>query len=261
MPRLTTNYSESLLTLIRSNDAPIDGVEVGPWLRSEKIRRIQQEFPDWPIQFHAGSFITRYRYWRGVLDRLTEYNSCTQSEWISLHIELLPIWVFLLSSRFGFHLNPPKAKQASDSFVRTLLQLKEVVELPIILENLPSLHQEKYAYAAEPSAISDIVRKTDSGLLLDIAHARVAASYRRMSVEAYLEKLPLERTKQIHVSGARVKDGYLQDTHEAMQDEDYSILKWVLGNSEPEVVTLEYFRELDSLQEQIWRLREMVPRQ
>ena len=79
-----------------------------------------------------------------------------------------------------------------------------------------------------------------------------------MAIENYVEKLPLERTTQIHVSGVREKDGHLQDAHEAMQDEDYAVLNWVLGKSEPKTITLEYFRELGKLREQLWKLRETI---
>ena len=258
MIRLTTNYSEALAKLIRFKDAPIDGIEVGPWFTLKKIKSLRQELPEWQFQYHASSFITRYQYWRGALSRLHVYLACTQSQWVSLHLELLPAKVYMLSSRFGLHLPPPKTGRAKDKFIRLLSDVIESVEIPIILENLTSLPQEKYFYAADPSTIAEIVETTSSGLLFDIAHARAAASYRGMSVERYMEKLPLERIVQIHVSGAREKDGYLQDAHEAMQDEDYAILNWVLGKSKPEVVTLEYIREMGKLREQLWRLREII---
>ena len=258
MIRLTTNYSEALAKLIRSKDAPIDGIEVGPWFTPEKIESLRQELPDFQFQYHASSFITRYQYQHKALNQLHAYLACTQSQWVSLHIELLPAHVYTLSSRFGLHLPQPKIERAKDKFMRQLSHVVESVKIPVILENLTSLPQEKYAYAANPSLISEIVETTNSGLLLDIAHARAAASYRGMSVESYLEKLPLERIVQIHVSGVREKGRYLHDTHEAMQDEDYAILNWVLEKSEPEVVTLEYIREMGKLREQLWRLREII---
>ncbi len=258
MPKLTTNYSESLVNLIRSNDAPIDGMEIGPWFHPETIRQIHREFSAYPIQFHASSFITRYRYWPRVFSRLTEYHRCTQSKWVSVHIELLFIGTFFMSSRFGLHFPPSDIKKAKNSFIHTLLKLKNAIKMPIILENLPTLPQKKYAYAANPSAISDIVRETDSGFLLDIAHARIASSYQGVSVEKYLENLPLERTIQIHLSGPRVIDGYLRDSHESMRNEDYAIFRWALERTNPKVVTLEYFRELSPLREQLWKLREII---
>jgi len=258
MIQLTANYSEALAELIRSGDVPIDGIEVGPWFTPEKIKSLQKEFPEWQFQFHASSFITRYQYRRGALNRLHEYLACTQSQWVSLHIELLPVHVYVLSSRFGLYLAPPKIERAKSKFMRLLSDVRDGMEIPAILENLPSLPQEKYAYSADPFLITEIVESTNSGLLLDIAHALAAASYRGMSVESYLEKLPLERIVQIHVSGVREKDGHLQDSHEAMQDEDYVILHWVLETSKPEVVTVEYIREVGRLREQLWRLREII---
>ena len=258
MIQLTANYSEALAKLICLKDAPIDGIEVGPWFTPGKIKSLQQELPELKFQYHASSFMTRYQYQRGALNRLHAYLTCTQSQWVSLHLELLPAQVYALSSRFGLHLPPPKIERARDKFIHLLSDVIESVEILVILENLTSLSQEKYFYAADPSLIAEIVETTNSGLLLDIAHARAAASYREMSVESYMEKLPLERIVQIHVSGAREKDGYLQDAHEAMQDEDYAILNWVLGKSKPEVVTLEYIREMGNLREQLWRLREII---
>lgn len=259
-PKLTANYSEALAKLIHSNDAPIDGIEVGPWFAPVKIRHLQNELPDLPFQFHASSFITRYKYQPGALNRLSEYLAVTQSQWVSLHVELLPVVVYVLSSRIGLHLSPLDVERTKSRFIRVLSKAKNELGLPVILENLPSLPHKKYAYAANPLEIKDIVETTDSGFLLDIAHARVAASYQGMNVELYLEKLPLERTIQIHISGVRNKNGYLKDTHETMQDEDYAILNWILERSKPKVVTLEYFREFELLREQLWKLRDIITR-
>jgi len=79
-----------------------------------------------------------------------------------------------------------------------------------------------------------------------------------MSVTSYIGKLPLEKTKQIHISGARKENGQWRDAHEALSPEDFQLLEWVLGNCDPIVVTLEYFRKKDTLREQILRLQEKI---
>lgn len=257
-PKLTANYSEALAALIQANDAPIDGIEVGPWFTPQRIRDIQREFLTWPLQFHASSLVARHPYRDRTLDRLHEYHACTQSKWISLHIEILPLYVYFLSSRFGLHLPPPDIEKAKSKFIDMVLRVKKAMELPVILENLASLPKAKYAFAATPSMLRDLVEKTDSGFLLDIAHARIAASYQQKDIERYLEELPLERTRQIHVSGPREKDGFLRDAHEEMQDEDYALLRWVLERCQPEVVTLEYFRERESLRRQLLKIRAVM---
>jgi uncharacterized protein (UPF0276 family) len=258
VPQLTVNYSDALVKLIRSGDAPIDGIEVGPWFTPKKIRRFQQELPEWPFHFHASSFISRSRYLPGTLNRLREYHSCTQNQWISVHIELLPLHVYLLGSRFGLHPNPPDFEHSKRKFVHLLERLKGFDGLPIILENLSSLPDEKYHYQAGPDIITEIMETTDSGLLLDISHARLAASFQGRHVRSYLEKLPLERMMQIHVSGIRKQFGRLRDAHESLQEEDYTLLKWVLGKCQPRVITLEYFRDQEPLRKQLSALREII---
>jgi uncharacterized protein (UPF0276 family) len=256
--QLTTNYSDPLVELIHANETPVDGIEVGPWFTPQKIRQLQKEFPTWRFYFHAGGLMWRYRSMNEALARLCEYLSHFQDPWVSLHIELLPLHVYLLSSRLGLNLPPPKPESAINKILERLSQVKAALEVPIILENLVSLPARKYAYAALPTTIREIVASTDSGLLLDLAHARVAASYQGMEVERYLQKLPLERVRQIHVSGARVQRGYLYDAHESLGVEDYALLKWTLERTQPQIVTLEYIRATEALREQLRNLREII---
>ena len=195
---------------------------------------------------------------KATLTQLTKYLKSINSPWLSLHIDLLPWYIFLLSKHLGLNLSPPDPKQAVRQFIEMLEEIKKVIAIPIILENLHSLQFEKYDYAANPKYITEIVNKTDSGFLLDIAHARIAATFQKQDLSSYIERLPLEKIEQIHVSGIRVKNGHIYDAHESLEDEDYQILKWILGISKPQIVTLEYFRKKELLREQILRLKEIV---
>jgi uncharacterized protein (UPF0276 family) len=125
----------------------------------------------------------------------------------------------------------------------------------------PPDRKKRYAFDSDPGLINEILVKTDCKMLLDLAHARVAASSRKMDVYDYLELLPLERVVQIHISGPRTHNGYLRDAHEPLQAVDYAVLEWVLARTEPRVLTLEYFKERRPLREQILRLRNMLERQ
>jgi uncharacterized protein (UPF0276 family) len=95
-------------------------------------------------------------------------------------------------------------------------------------------------------------------LLLDLGHARVAAMHHGLQPEAYLELLPLERTRQIHVSGPRLRGVCLYDAHEPLAEPDYALLEWTLARAHPDVVTLEYFRDREALREQIVRLQKIL---
>ncbi len=175
-----------------------------------------------------------------------------------LHIELLPLLVYRLGSRFGLNLPPPKPERARSKLVNQITGIQDALDVPIILENLASLPAKKYAYAASPATIREIVVGTGSGLLLDLAHAWVAASNQAMKDEQYLEKLPLEQVKQIHISGPRKQRDHLQDAHESLSEEDYALLDWTLQRTSPQIVTLEYIREPQALRQQLWQLREII---
>lgn len=121
---------------------------------------------------------------------------------------------------------------------------------------MPANRALKNGFESDSALIRRILDALDANLLLDLAHARVAAAFHPMDVRTYLTLLPLERVRQIHLSGAREVDGILQDAHETVSEADYDLLRWVLPRTRPEIVTLEYYRDdRPALKEMLVRLR------
>ena len=133
--------------------------------------------------------------------------------------------------------------------------LAAAIPVPLILENLDYCPGGAYEHICEPDFIAAVLNETDAGLLLDLAHARVSAARLGLPIEDYLGQLPLERVRQLHISGPRSRDGVLFDAHESLLDEDYALLEWVLRRTQPLALTLEYNREEAGLREQLIRLR------
>ncbi|HSQ27239.1 MAG TPA: DUF692 family protein [Anaerolineales bacterium] len=142
-------------------------------------------------------------------------------------------------------------------FLAEAEKLKDL-HLPLLIENMPSFESLKYRFEIDMTNIAGILESADADFLLDIVHAQVAASVLKLDVHQYLDGLPLQKVRQIHVSGTRPKNGVLYDAHEELQEEDYRLLRWVLKRSNPEMVTLEYSRQKDSLERQLKRLRELI---
>jgi uncharacterized protein (UPF0276 family) len=117
-----------------------------------------------------------------------------------------------------------------------------------------------------PDVIRAVIEETDCGLLLDVSHARIAAETLEMPVEDYLRALPLERVREMHVTGVQRfegtwltrmraagvpeievqrRAGQLQD-HLPMTDEDWKLLATILERTRagqvgaPWTVTFEY---------------------
>jgi uncharacterized protein len=160
----------------------------------------------------------------------------------------------------GWYLPFPNPKRAAQHLAWQVEQVKKVLNVPVILENMSSLPgpHGRYAPEADPHMLSEVIEATGSGLLLDLAHARIGAQAMKMEVHEYIKLLPLERLQQIHVSGPRWRDGALFDAHQSLEEEDYALLEWVLERAQPRVVTLEYIRERELLGQMLYRLYKVI---
>jgi uncharacterized protein (UPF0276 family) len=124
--------------------------------------------------------------------------------------------------------------------VATARALAAALPVPLLLENLDYWPTGAYEYVSEPDFVASVIEDAGVEFLLDIAHAQVAAARLGMRSDDYLDRLPLHRIRQIHVSGPRVRDGVLIDAHEPLTDEDYRLLGRVLRARRPSAVTFEY---------------------
>lgn len=157
------------------------------------------------------------------------------------------------SPHYGFHL----AIKNSDMYpgmtedniyehmYKQIQILKKNIIVPLLLENIPDSPQDRvkfdhYPYIM-PEQYSRLFIDNDVSFLLDLTHAKITAQYHGWNIHDYLRQLPLNRVVEIHTNGSGYdKDGFQADTHQAMGDEDYKLLEWVLNYTNPDIVTLEY---------------------
>ncbi len=261
MTGLSASLSDPLISLLqKAGQAPplVDAAEVGPWFSPARIREYRALLPGLPFYFHAAGLAARVGWLPGTLRHFREYLDASGSAWLSLHLTFWPPGALALMLRYGVRLPAPQPERATRALVGKIERLKRALALPILLENLDPLPFPGCTFEVEPERISGIVQSTGCGLLLDTAHARLAAAVLGLAVEEYIARLPLERVTQVHVSGPRWRDGRLVDAHEPMEAEDYALLEWLLGRCNPKMVTLEYIREKEALAEQLGRLRYLL---
>jgi hypothetical protein len=246
---LTANTSDDLVELARSGAAEVDGFEIGEYLPVEKLQAYRQALPGWKFYFH-GRFVET--------DRFAAYRRLTDNTFTSLHMLLAPAQLMNFGFRTGVFFPPLTPKMHTRRFIERVLKVKKRLDMPLILENLELVPSPGYRYASDPALIGEVLDQTGCDLLLDIGHARVAASFRGMDTRQYLQSLPLDRVVQIHMSGPRLKGRYLYDAHETLRDEDYALLEWTLERTHPQMLTLEYFQSVPEWQSQVKRLRKMI---
>jgi uncharacterized protein (UPF0276 family) len=181
-----------------------------------------------------------------------------------------------------------------EEFLKTVCQnvrrAREMFGKEVLLENIEYV-PEKYShgllrFVTEPDFIRQVLEETDSGMLLDLEHAYVAAKNMGMRYIDYLKALPLERVREIHLSrpssmkrsAALIKDwgkepteddlkhDVLVDDHKPLVDKDGKFTKRVeviLGEiwkrlSALEVLTLELNLPKDEMDKNVKLVREIV---
>ena len=125
---------------------------------------------------------------------------------------------------------PEFAGAVADRLVRDVVAFAERVGPErVIAENLiyTGPGSEYLRAAVEPRVIRRVLEETGCGLLLDLSHARIAARYMGVDWKDYLSQLPLERLRELHVTGLAEVDGVLVD-HEPLTEQDWADVEWAM---------------------------------
>jgi uncharacterized protein (UPF0276 family) len=144
----------------------------------------------------------------------------------------------------------------------------------VIAENVPyHAHRGEYLRpGVEPELITRLLNETGCGLLLDISHAHISAHSLGLVDKDYLNQLPTDRIREMHIAGVHTLPDGLQD-HLSMLADDWNLLEWVLERirrkewSQPWLLAFEYGgvgsifawrSDPNVIREQVPRLYEMV---
>ena len=226
--------------------------------RAGRIRVDLFKCPDWPdLVAKVGAIHDVYVHcslitWRGELDQvnfdqLQRWLDTTETRVINTHFALA-------QSDFGECSVTPET--VIEHATRVLSPLCERFGAEnIVIENLiypaPAdvwqdiLLQE----IVDPAVISDVVRRTGCGLLLDIAHAiRACEGSGRADVQAYLNALPTQNLRELHVVGIlpQPDEQGIRHDHFALTEADWAMTEWALAQiragawREPETMAFEY---------------------
>ncbi len=182
--------------------------------------------------------------------------------WFSLHLGFACEQV-----RFDHHMLPVSEPLRRDAVlaqsVDSIRRAKTYLDLPLLLENLDYCPEGAYEHVCDPEFINAVLEATDCGLLLDIGHLMVTASWFDVDPDAMLAQLPLERVVEVHLSGPRPLDGNinrLDDVHDVVGECEVRLLRLILEQVQPKAVVLEYRRDAEALREQLAMLGGVIGR-
>lgn len=93
-------------------------------------------------------------------------------------------------------------------------QVQDFLERPLVLENPSTYLEFKESTIPEWEFLSELVRETGCGLLLDVNNVYVSGHNHGFDPELYVRSVPHESVVQIHVAGPTDCGRYLVDTHD-----------------------------------------------
>ena len=146
----------------------------------------------------------------------------------------------------------------------------------VIVENVPWEARPDYPIVeagVDPTFVSGLLEEMDAMLLLDLAHARVAAEGLGTRVQPFIEAHPMHRLRELHVTGLGEDAGGSMRESMPMRECDWQLFAWALDKiaegqwPRPWAVTLEYGgvgphfewrSDIGSLAEQLLRCSAML---
>ena len=253
---LSADLSDALLALMQKDEHLVDAVEVGPWFTVQQIRNYRQSLPDMPFYFHSSDLIEGVGITSEWVPKFDDYLASTGSPWASVH---LSVWQpgDVGKMKAGQRVPLPDPESGAGRIIGKVNLLASAIHVPVLIENIEPLPFEGYTYWSKPDFIGLVLEETGCEFLLDTGHVRISAESLGIGIQDYLRDLPLERVVQVHVSGPRRVEGLLVDAHQPLQDEDYDIFAFILGVTQPKVITLEYIQKADALLEQLKILKSL----
>jgi uncharacterized protein (UPF0276 family) len=216
------NYSSQAAGLLSEGSIELDYFKTPDWpwmvLEASRLRPVAVHFT-----LKAGDGKLKSTNWEKVA-RLLEQ---TGTPFVNLHFEP-SVAEFSGVSADTDH--PLHRQQVIDRMLSDLSAVGAVFGPEhVILENVPyrGPTDKVLRLAVDPEVISQLVKASGCGLLLDISHARIAAHSLKMDARAYMSQLPVDCLRELHFTGLHTLNGGLQDHLEALET-DWPYLEWVL---------------------------------
>ena len=147
---------------------------------------------------------------RDYLNRLRELAARVEPAWVSDHL----CWG-THGQRWAHELLPlPYTEEAMQHVVTRVLAVQDVLRRRILLENVSSYVAYASSTMTEWEFLSEVARRADCGILLDVNNIFVSAHNHGFDALEYLRGVPVDRVAQIHLAGHSDKGTHLLDTHD-----------------------------------------------
>ena len=145
------------------------------------------------------------------LKQLKKLADFVQPAWISDHL----CWTGVSGRNLHDLMPLPYTFEAVEHVAARVRQVQDVLERPLVLENVSSYVGYRQSQMSEWAFLSEIARRADCLLLLDVNNVYVSSHNHGFDAREYLDGLPPDRIQQIHLAGHLHQGDLIIDTHDA----------------------------------------------
>jgi uncharacterized protein (UPF0276 family) len=157
---------------------------------------------------------------RTYLRQLRDLARRFEPAWISDHL----CWTGVGGRNLHDLLPLPYTEEALRHVAARIREVQDVLERPILIENVSSYMAFADSTMSEWEFISAIADEADCGILLDINNIFVSAFNHRFDPNDYVDAVPAERVVQYHLAGHSDHGTHLLDTHDhPIRDEVWAL--------------------------------------
>ena len=190
----------------------------------------------------------------------------TKTPWIGEHLAFFtadPLDTTASPTALTYTVCPQLSEETVEQVACNLSRLRPQFDVPVILENSPQYFDVPGSTMRMTEFIGTVVERCDVGLLLDLTHFLISMINTGQDAAKEIDRLPLERLVEIHISGLNVQSGIAWDDHATPATEPvFDLLQRVLRRARPRAVTLEYNWSpsfpRSTLKKHVERVREMA---
>ena len=163
---------------------------------------------------------------RDYLRGLRQLIDRVQPGWVSDHL----CWTGVDHHNLHDLLPLPYTEAALRHLVDRVQQVQEFLGRNILLENVSSY----VAYAADEMPewefVAELARRADCHLLFDVNNVYVSSRNHGFDPHVYVDAMPVERVKQIHLAGHEDHGDFVIDTHDhPVRDEVWDLYRYTIA--------------------------------
>lgn len=148
---------------------------------------------------------------RDYLTQLKALAVRVEPAWISDHL----CWTGVAGKNLHDLFPLPYTEEAVDHVAARVRQAQDFLGRQILLENVSSYVSFRQSEMSEWDFLSEVARRADCLILLDVNNIYVSAFNHGFDALAYLDGIEPERVRQIHLAGHSNCGTHIIDTHDA----------------------------------------------